>query len=123
MKDIALGMPADLLRRRMEMLSAVSLQAKALASMGSTDVVCLQQRDYLQAFRVEQQEQRGQGRPRCFPEQDMLFAFEEGGMVFGVNRSGIARSGIPLWTGESAFTCLSQVVHWGHYNIHAIVTR
>lgn len=82
------------------MLSAVSLQAKALTSMSSTDVVCLPHQDYLHAFRLQQQEQRGQGRPRCFPEQGMLFAFEEGGMVFGVNRPGLARSGIPLWTGE-----------------------
>lgn len=95
-------MAADLFRRRMEMLHAVSQQAQALASMGSTDVVCLQQQDYLHAFKVQQQEQRGLGRPRCFPEQDMLFAFEEGGMVFGVNRPGSARSGIPFWTGELA---------------------
>ena len=96
----------------MEMLHAVSLQAKALANMGSTDVVCLQQQDYLHAFRVQQQEQGGQGQPRCFPEQDMLFAFEEGGMVFGVTRPGIARSGIPLWTGESACPSLwSQAAH------------
>lgn len=88
------------------MLRAVSLQAKALASMGSTDLVCLQQQDYLHAFRVQQQEQSRQGRPRCFPEQDMMFAFEEGGMVFGVNRPGSARSGIPLWTGESANSTL-----------------
>ena len=92
----------------MEMLYAVSLQAKALATMGSTDVVCLQQQDYLHAFRVQQQEQGGQGRPRCFPEHAMLFAFEEGGMVFGVNRPGTARSGIPLWTGESACHSLSS---------------
>lgn len=92
------------------MLHAVSQQAQALASMGSTDVVCLQQQDYLHAFRVQQQEQQGLGRPRCFPEQDMLFAFEEGGMVFGVNRPGIARSGIPTWTGELArpLCCLKQ---------------
>lgn len=103
MKDDACwSVAADLFRRRMDMLCAVSLQAKALAGMGSTDVVCLQQQDYLQAFRVQQQEQGGQGRPRCFPEQNMLFAFEDGGMVFGVNRPGIARSGIPLWTGDSA---------------------
>ena len=82
------------------MLHAVSLQGKAIANMEPTDLVCLAQQDYLQAFRVQQHEQRGIGRPRCFPEQDMLFAFEEGGMIFGVNRPGIARSGLPLWTGK-----------------------
>ncbi|KAL3138717.1 hypothetical protein ABBQ32_006471 [Trebouxia sp. C0010 RCD-2024] len=90
-----------LLRRRIEMLSAVSLQVKALTSMRSTDVVCLQHQAYMRAFRLQQQQRRGLGRPSCFPEQGMLFAFEEGGMVFGVNRPGLARSGIPLWTGVS----------------------
>lgn len=84
------------------MLSAVSLQVKALTSMRSTDVVCLQHQAYMRAFRLQQQQRRGLGRPSCFPEQGMLFAFEEGGMVFGVNRPGLARSGIPLWTGEPA---------------------
>ena len=84
------------------MLHAVSLQAKALASMDSTDIICLQHTDYLHAFCIQQQELQGRGRPRCFPEQDMLFAFEEGGMIFGVNRPAIARSGIPAWTGRSA---------------------
>ena len=84
------------------MLQAVSLQAKAMAGMDMTDIACLQHSDYLHAFWVQQQEQRVKGRPRCFPEQNILFGFEEGGMIFGVNRPGVARSGIPLWTGESA---------------------
>ena len=99
---------ADLLRRRVEMLSAVRLQAQALSSMSSTDVVCLCHHDYLRVFRLQQQVQQGQGRLCCFPEQGMLFGFEEGGMVFGVNRPGLARSGIPLWTGESTALCFKE---------------
>lgn len=106
MKNTGVTMIADLLRRRIDMLSAVSLQAKALSSMSSTDVVCLRQQDYLHALLVQQQEQQGPGRPHCLPEQGMLFAFEEGGMVFGVNRPGLARSGIPLWTGEFSSTMI-----------------
>ncbi|KAA6419118.1 MAG: hypothetical protein FRX49_10858 [Trebouxia sp. A1-2] len=90
---------ADLFRQRMKMLQAVRAQAQAIVSMQATDHACLLYQDYLQAFRIQQQAQQGNRRPRCFPEHDIRFAFEEGGMIFGVNRPGADRSGIPLWTG------------------------
>lgn len=82
------------------MLHAVSLQAKALAMMQPTDCVCLLHQYYLEVFRLQQQGRQGSARPRCFPEHNIRFAFEEGGMIFGVNRPGVDRSGIPFWTGE-----------------------
>ncbi|DBA70881.1 TPA: hypothetical protein ACH3X2_011330 [Trebouxia sp. C0005] len=88
-----------LFRQRMKMLQAVRAQAQAIVSMQATDHACLLYQDYLQAFRIQQQAQQGNRRPRCFPEHDIRFAFEEGGMIFGVNRPGADRSGIPLWTG------------------------
>ncbi|KAL0043957.1 hypothetical protein WJX82_008849 [Trebouxia sp. C0006] len=88
-----------LLRQRIKMLQAVKVQAQAIASMQATDHACLLYQDYLGAFRIQQQAQQGNRRPRCFPEHDIRFAFEEGGMIFGVNRPGADRSGIPLWTG------------------------
>ena len=91
---------ADLLRQRIKMLQAVKVQAQAIASMQATDHACLLYQDYLGAFRIQQQAQQGNRRPRCFPEHDIRFAFEEGGMIFGVNRPGADRSGIPLWTGD-----------------------
>jgi hypothetical protein len=91
---------ADLFQQRMKMLQAVKLQAQAIDSMQATDHACLLYRDYLEAFRIQQQAQQGNRRPRCFPEHDISFAFEEGGMIFGVNRPGVDRSGIPLWTGN-----------------------
>ncbi|DBB00330.1 TPA: hypothetical protein ACH3X1_014153 [Trebouxia sp. C0004] len=90
---------ADLFQQRMKMLQAVKVQAQAIDSMQATDHACLLYRDYLEAFRIQQQAQEGNIRPRCFPEHDIKFAFEEGGMIFGVNRPGVDRSGIPLWTG------------------------
>ena len=91
---------ADLFQQRMKMLQAVKVQAQAIDSMQATDNACLLYRDYLGAFRIQQQSQQGNSRPRCFPEHDIRFAFEEGGMIFGVNRPGADRSGIPLWTGN-----------------------
>lgn len=91
---------ADLFQQRMKMLQAVKLQAQAIDSMQATDHACLLYRDYLEAFRIQQQAQQGNRRPRCFPEHDISFAFEQGGMIFGVNRPGVDRSGIPLWTGN-----------------------
>lgn len=88
-----------LFQQRMKMLQAVKVQAQAIDSMQATDHACLLYRDYLEAFRIQQQAQQGNSRPRCFPEHDVRFAFEEGGMIFGVNRPGADRSGIPLWTG------------------------
>lgn len=91
---------ADLFRQRMKMLQAVKVQAQAITSMQATDHACLLYQDYLGAFRIQQQAQQGNRRPRFFPEHDIRFAFEEGGMIFGVNRPGADRSGIPLWTGN-----------------------
>lgn len=82
------------------MLHAVSVQATAIAGMQLTDHACLLHHHYLEAFRIQQQQQQGNSRPRCFPEHDIRFAFEEGGMIFGVNRPGVHRSGIPFWTGR-----------------------
>ena len=90
---------ADLLKQRMKMLHEVALQAKAIAGMQPTDRACLLQQHYLEVFRLQEQHRQGPGRPQVFPEQGICFAFEEGGMVFGLNRPGVPRSGIPLWTG------------------------
>jgi len=91
---------ADLFQQRMKMLQAVKLQAQAIDRMQATEHACLLYQDYLEAFRIQQQAQQGNRRPRCFPEHDISFAFEQGGMIFGVNRPGVDRSGIPLWTGN-----------------------
>lgn len=104
---------ADLFRQRMKMLHAVSVSAKAIASMHATERACLLHHHYLEAFRLQQQEQQGKGRPRCFPEHDIRFAFEEGGMIFGVNRPGVDRSGIPLWTG--AHSVSGAVINASHH--------
>ena len=103
MASLATSSPAcyaDLFQQRIGMLHAVSLQAQALAMMQPTDRVCLLHQHYLEVFRIQQQGQRGSTRPRCFPEHAIRFAFEEGGMIFGVNRPGVDRSGIPFWTGK-----------------------
>ena len=54
---------------------------------------------------MQQAEQSGRSRPRCFPEQDIRFAFEEGGLIFAVSRPDVERSGIPQWTGETKCSC------------------
>ena len=93
---------ADLALQRMKMLAAVRQQATAIAGMQASDRLCLTQQQYLDIFRLQQAHQQGQGLPRVFPEQQIQFAFEEGGLIFAVNHSGAIRCGIPYWTGDTA---------------------
>lgn len=81
------------------MLAAVKQQAAAIASMQPSDRMCLTHQQYLDIFRLQQAQQQGTGPPKCFPEQRIQFAFEEGGLIFAVNHSGAIRCGIPSWTG------------------------
>lgn len=82
------------------MLVAVQQQAAAIASMQPSDKICLTQQQYLDIFRLQQEVQQGHGLPQCFPEQQIKFAFEAGGLIFAVNHPGSIRRGIPGWTGE-----------------------
>ena len=104
------------------MLRTVRRQALAIANMKTGDQACLLHQHYLEVFRMQQAEQSGRGRPRCFPEQDIRFAFEEGGLIFAVSRPDMERSGIPAWTGGTtslASDCMNFATAYGARFLYA----